>query len=40
MNIAHDQALVLARRLIQRLLDEEAHPDEQKPAPAAFELAQ
>jgi phenylpropionate dioxygenase-like ring-hydroxylating dioxygenase large terminal subunit len=40
MNIAHDQALVLARRLIQRMLDEEAQPNEQKPAPAAFELAQ
>jgi hypothetical protein len=25
MNVAHDQALVLARRLIQRQLEEEAH---------------
>jgi Vanillate O-demethylase oxygenase C-terminal domain len=35
MNIAHDQALVLARRLIQQLLDGEAHAAEQKPSPAA-----
>ena len=42
MSIAHDQALVLARRLIQQRLDEEAKATEQKSAPAArvVELAQ
>ena len=42
MSIAHDQALVLARRLIQQRLDEEAQATEQKSAPAArvVELAQ